>query len=271
VKVAPRKRVIVAPPAPSVTQKGGAGFLERGKEALKRDRNKRAIRFFIQALRTGDKNIAAEAQELLGLARERIGQKRMAINEYKAYLKQFSKGEGADRVRKRLDNLVGVSKKRKLRRRSARRRSEGWRYYGTWAQTYYRGNSKVDTTTNTGVNEPTLTNLDQSSLISNLDFTVRNRTKGSDNRVVFSGDHQYDFIEDSDGNNRSDGRVRKAYVEHKDKEYNYFAKLGRQNGVLTPLVASQMIRLPKIPIDHSGDSVLMPVLLAETGRAIFIM
>jgi len=233
VKAPPRKREIIAPPAPSAKQKGGGAFLERGKEALKRKRNKRAIRFFIQALQTGDKRIAPEAQELLGLARERVGQKRMAINEYKAYLKLYPREEGADRVQKRLDNIVGVSKKRKLRRRSRRRRSEGWRYYGTWSQTYYRGNSKVDTETNTGgavVNEPTLTNLDQSSLISNLDFTVRHRSKGTDSRVAFSGDHQYDFIEDEDGNNRSDGRVRKAYVETKDKDYHYFVKLGRQSG-----------------------------------------
>jgi len=233
-----KEREIIAPPAPSVSQLDSTGILERGKLALKRGRDREAIRFFIQALKTEDKKIAPEAQELLGLARERVGQKNLAIHEYKTYLKQFPDEEGADRVQKRLDNLVGVSKKHKLRRRRVGRRNEDWRFYGTWSQTYYRGNSKVDTETNTGgtiVNEPTLTSLDQSALFTNLDFTLRKRTRDSDHRVVFSGDNRYNFLDtssstSSSSKSKSDSRVRKAYVESKDKEYQYFFKVGRQAG-----------------------------------------
>ena len=47
-----------------------------------------------------------EAQEYLGLARERNGQLAHAKAEYRIYLAKYPEGEDAQRVRQRLDALV---------------------------------------------------------------------------------------------------------------------------------------------------------------------
>jgi DNA helicase HerA-like ATPase len=59
--------------------------------------------------------------------------------------------------------------------------------YGSLSQYYYRGNSRVDSTETPIVGPsqplPTLTSLDQSALINNLDLTGRFRSGDYDNAL----------------------------------------------------------------------------------------
>src|SRR5262249_45043962 len=60
-------------------------------------------------LRYPENRYSAEAQELLGLARQRNGQPDAARAEYEDYLRRYPRGEGHERVQQRLAGLVTAS------------------------------------------------------------------------------------------------------------------------------------------------------------------
>lgn len=203
-------------------------LMDKGRNAIKRKQYGKAIGIFSRIVESGHKKLVPAAHELLGISYERAGKKSQARVEYRLYLKYYPDGEAAERVKQRLAVLES-RRPGKQRRRSAAARDDGkWQLYGTWAQAYYRGNRKTDTTTINGptiIQEPTLTDTDRSSLISNIDVIGRYRSRDYEQRMVFSGDHDHDYIDD-----QSDGRVSNAYYQLKNKKYDYYMKLGRQSG-----------------------------------------
>lgn len=200
-----------------------------GRDALTGGDNARAIRLFTKVLSLPKNPYTPEAQELLGLARERNGQIDLAKVEYKLYLKLYPEGEGADRVRQRLLNLTAGDVKPPVALRAPTKRKKGeFRVFGTLSQTYYRGNSKIEITDTspTAVPQPELSEVDQDALLTTLDITARYRGKRYDNRAVFSGTGTNDFLEDE-----NTGRVSSAYLDLRRKATHEFgAKLGRQPG-----------------------------------------
>ncbi len=84
---------------------GSSDSVALGKKALTAKDYSQAIAYFTKAVTEGSPSTRQEAQELLGLARERAGQLVHAKAEYETYLKLYSKGAGAARVRQR---LIGV-------------------------------------------------------------------------------------------------------------------------------------------------------------------
>jgi hypothetical protein len=81
------------------------GALAAGKSQLAGKDYARATAYFTKAVSIGSGKVKQEAQELLGLARERAGQLPHAQAEYQAYLKAYPKGAGASRVRTRLEGV----------------------------------------------------------------------------------------------------------------------------------------------------------------------
>jgi hypothetical protein len=79
-----------------------------GKKALTAKDYGRAVALFTKAVSEGDAAAKQEAQEYLGLARERAGQLAHAKAEYKTYLKLYPDGEGAARVKQRLDGVLAA-------------------------------------------------------------------------------------------------------------------------------------------------------------------
>ena len=70
-----------------------------------------AIRLLTKVLSLPDHADTPEAKELLGLARERRGQLAHAKAEYEEYLARYPEGDGATRVRQRLDALLTAQSK----------------------------------------------------------------------------------------------------------------------------------------------------------------
>lgn len=223
-------RPAAAPPSRPAEPAAGdevAKLMAQGRAALTDGRPVDAIRAFTRVLALPGAARAPEALELLGLARERNGQADLARVEYKLYLKLYPEGEGADRVRQRLANLepAAPAKLREARRREDERRTE---VFGTISQQYYRGNTKIDTTSKTGPTigeQDTLSLTDQNALVSILDLNARYRNGRYDNRFVVSMDHVHDTLNDEDK-----GRVRSAYGEIRNRDAGYSARLGRQPG-----------------------------------------
>lgn len=92
---------------PPVTN-DAASALAQGKEQLAAKDYGRAAAFFTKAVSIGDGKVKQEAQEMLGLARERAGQLAHAKAEYQTYLKLYPNGPGAARVRSRLESVMAA-------------------------------------------------------------------------------------------------------------------------------------------------------------------
>lgn len=90
-----------------------AGLMKEAREAIVKSDNRRAVQLYTKVLVTAEGQTRKQAQELLGLARERSGQLAHAKAEYEKYLEQYPDGPDADRVRQRLAGLVTAARRPK--------------------------------------------------------------------------------------------------------------------------------------------------------------
>ncbi len=166
---------------------------------------------------------AQEAQEYLGLTRQRNNQVAHAIAEYKKYLQKYPQGEGATRVKQRLNSLLTASHdpRGKLPGTTTEDKKSPWRLYGNvYGNIRYDNSKTVIKATNTKIKNQTTT------YVTSLNATARKRTEKSETKIRFTGIYR-DADDGTNRNNRS-GRVNYFYVDHKDKVRNYGYRIGRQ-------------------------------------------
>lgn len=161
-----------------------------------------------------------DALELLGLARERNGQKAHAKAEYEKYLSLYPEGEDTDRVNQRLAGLVTATSKPTVttntqKEKKTPRPSTKWRTVGSLSQFYYHDERSVDEESY---------RVELSNLVTTFDLSVRGRSDRFDHRVQITGDNGHDFID-----NENDGRFSRLFYEVTDKKRNNRLKLGRQD------------------------------------------
>jgi hypothetical protein len=245
-----------ATPAPSpardvVTPKKADGDMTRrdghsverlmadAKDALTAGDPERAIRNLTAILSYPENPQSAQAQELLGVARQRLGDKAQARAEYEEYLRRYPKGDAIDRVRQRLDGLVTAEKPpaEKLQESSGRGgSSERTKEPGP---TVLSVNGSISSfyTRDQGIRtfqDPTLPpvlNRDPAdvaiysdTLISNIDF---NAIWGNDRfktKFRFSGAEENNFS----GNRGDISSVSALYMDTSVKDWNFSTKIGRQ-------------------------------------------
>ncbi len=82
--------------------------LTEGKKLLNVGEFNRATAFFTKAIGIGSGRVKQDAQEMLGLSRERASQMAFAKSEYETYLKAYPSGADAARVRDRLNGVVAA-------------------------------------------------------------------------------------------------------------------------------------------------------------------
>ena len=82
--------------------------LTEGKKLLNAGEFNRATAFFTKATSIGSGRVKQDAQEMLGLSRERASQMAFAKSEYEIYLKAYPGGADAARVRDRLNGVVAA-------------------------------------------------------------------------------------------------------------------------------------------------------------------
>lgn len=85
---------------------GVAELMKEGRRAMTAGEYDRAVLIYTKVLQRPEHDRPPAAQELLGLARERKGQLAHAKAEYEEYLLRYPDGEGAERVRQRLEALI---------------------------------------------------------------------------------------------------------------------------------------------------------------------
>lgn len=193
-------------------------LMEAARKAMSRGDYAYAIKVYTEVVEYPDYPRARDAQEYLGLARERNGQLAHAKAEYEKYLKLYPKGEGAARVRQRLDGLVTARAvpPQKLRRVTVREDQPSWDVFGSFSQYYRRDVSGTDSTGQ-------LVNL--SLLASDMDVMARRRTQTYELRTRFTGGYDADFL--SGGHDQT--RITSLYVEANDRRRIYSGRFGRQS------------------------------------------
>ena len=165
-----------APPAPEAPDtdidKQARALIEKARAALAGGQNEEAINLLNQLLLLPPNKFSQDAQELIGVARERAGETELARKEYELYLKLFPNGEGATRVRQRLASLAPppaqVSSAATTAPPPAAPKSS---FNGSISEYYYGGKTQVNTTfLNTPVTaaQQTLTSTSQSARSSTI-------------------------------------------------------------------------------------------------------
>lgn len=182
---------------------------------------RRAVQLYTKVLQSSGGEHRQEAQELLGLARERNQQLAHAKAEYEEYLRRYPKGEGAERVRQRLAGLLTAraKPKEKLRKAKALAQEQGlvWGLSGSVSQRYNRDERFTDI-------EGRVVN--RSDLNSNLDFTGSVGDDRYEANLRFSGAHTLDSFEKGSAD---DARLSAAYVDLFDSQLELFGRFGRQS------------------------------------------
>lgn len=215
-------------PLPDV-EKQAAMLMPKAKEALDAGNYEQAIDSFNQVLLLPPNQYSQEAQEWIGVARERNGELAKARAEYELYLKLFPEGAGAERVRQQLAGLKAASTSTGAIKSRARREEPVIKTVsGSLSQFYFGGKTQTQTAFNTPttVGTSTLSAVNQSSLRTHLDLQGRYRNSDADQKVVFRDDNIVSFINTRPSLNH----VLAAYYSYKGLDNGFSATLGRQIG-----------------------------------------
>ncbi len=192
---------VPAAPLPAEDAELVARLLGEGHDALAAGEQERAVQLFTKVLAFPENPSTPEALEWLGLARERKGQLAHAQAEYQAYLERYPEGEGAVRVRQRLDALLTARSEPTpaLRPAATTRRASDFDVFGSVATAYRRDEREAR-----GLGDF----LVDSAFFSDVFVGSRWQSERWDVRGEMSGTHLYDFIDDD-----TDWRANTLFLE----------------------------------------------------------
>ena len=218
-----------------------AGWTDEARAALRKNNLGSAIQLLTKILKYPENQYSAEAQELLGVARQKNGQIAEARSEYEDYLRRYPSGERSERVRQRLAGIdtangepnaplhapngqqVGIPTDR-----FTHPRGTTWTFVGSASAFYMRDdsfNTVQDPTVAPNPNaDPDAHQVHQNEMLSSLDMTAswnNDQTKG---RIRFSGieEHRFDTTRDLAG-------IAALSVDTLVKDWNLRSVLGRQS------------------------------------------
>ena len=197
--------------------------MDMAKVAMTEANYRRAVQLYTKILRTAEGETKKQAQEFIGLARERNGQLAHAKSEYEKYLKEYPEGSDAVRVRQRLAGLVTAAKKPKERTVEVKRpkgivEKPKWRIrnYGNYSNFFYR---------NQTLQEGSETQVNRNDLYTNYDLNSRWSSEDFDIRYKYTARHQNIFLPDKENQTR----LSALSFEVRHKESDLYGKIGRQS------------------------------------------
>lgn len=214
------------------TDKKAAALMLQGRNSLAAGDNLAAIDTFNKLLLLPPNSYTQDGQEWVGVARERAGQLEKAKVELELYLKLYNNPDDLSRIRQRLASLgsqpvtasfiTGAGQEKKQFSQTLS--------YGSISMHYYHGESKTDSVDTsaalgTTASQSSLTNVDQSALLTSVIATERFISEKYDNRIVFQDTGYTNYLP----NQTSQNRLSAAYIEIKNKLSDYSIRLGRQS------------------------------------------
>jgi tetratricopeptide (TPR) repeat protein len=209
------------PTDPPLPEDQRAQILRDARTALEKHQYPEAIDLLNRLMRQPEYPGRADAQELLGLVRERAGQLAQAKAEYAAYLRRYPNGPGAQRVRSRLQALAQASLAPKSTGEFAAPTDRQWTMAGSTALTYQYGTMQTTsggtTTTATAVN----------AALVYADLLVRNRGE----RYDFTGRVDAGYTDNvlTTAGGGSQDRTSAAFLELTDHTTGVTGRVGRQS------------------------------------------
>lgn len=236
---APAEAVPSAPPvvvtAPAEVEAQAATLLAAAKAADAAGDAGTALDKLNTLLNLPASSITREAQALAGDIRAKAGDTVRARAEYETFLQLYPTGPDADRVRAALAQLPVAAPAPKAETVAAKAAPEPTSMIvGSAGVFYYGGASKVRTqefqdSPISGlpeqVSDNTLSGVDQSLLLTNVDFNWRFRDADTDMRFVFRDAYSADLKNSA----KSKNRLSALYYEHRALKAGTQVRLGRQS------------------------------------------
>ncbi len=212
--------------------------MDEARAAIKKGNFAGAIAILRRVLKFPENSTSAEAQELLGVARQKSGDTAGAQAEYEDYLRRYPSGEGSERVRQRLAALLTASAPERPRDRPAGGPDAGpvkaapsgetrWSISGSASSTFVTNDSTnvaKDLSKAPNVNaDPDAHRVHQNTLIDNFDFlsTSDNDQVRTKFKLAFTHERRFDTGTDVYG-------VSTAQVDYTLKEADVTLRVGRQ-------------------------------------------
>ena len=204
----------------SLTDQQLESLMQRAKTEFKKKNYSQAIRYFTAIVEAGEHQYAMEALELLGLSRQRKGQKAHAAAIYRQYLETYPDSDGVTRVNQRLTGLMTATQAPRKKITMAAEEGESARKittYGSFSQFYRKDIAEADEF------DGSITTLSQ--LITFVDLTTTLQTSRLDQNFRFTADDTFDFLDDGDGNSF---RFIEVFYDLSSNRTGTSARFGRQ-------------------------------------------
>lgn len=204
------------------------------KKAIKEEKYNESIELLNEFLLLPLNENSEDAQQLIGWARDKVGDLNKAKAEYELYLKIYPTGKYVQVVKARLSGIDNREKQEKQLptlaepRKKKVKEVDSQTITGSISQYYYGGRSQETVTNGAADGQVTKTNMQtQSSLINNISLTGRIRHNEYDTKIVIRDTQISNFM----NNVPSYNTVSTGYVEHSNKAYDYMFRVGRQSNV----------------------------------------
>ena len=148
-RLPPTPRSRPAGKANEAQSRQAAGMMDEARAALKKADYAGAARILGKVLSMPESESTADAQELIGVVRQKSGQLAEARGEYEEFLRRYPDGEPAERVRQRLAGIVTATDDASGKLRAAKSPPQGsvvdngtsWTMSGSASQFYIRDDS----------------------------------------------------------------------------------------------------------------------------------
>jgi tetratricopeptide (TPR) repeat protein len=209
------------PTDPPLPEDERARILREARAALEKHQYPEAVDRLSQLLRQPEYPARADAQELMGLARERAGQLAQAKAEYEEYLRRYPSGPGVERVRIRLRTLVAAFLAPKsIGGGPGSPPGGGWTLAGSTSLTYqYEKDQTIAAGTTTST-----TSFD--SALVYADLLLRDRGERFDFLTRIDAGYTRNSVTAAGG---SQDRTTAAYAELTDRVLGLTGRIGRQS------------------------------------------
>ena len=206
----------VDPPLPDSER---AKILSDARTALEKHQYPEAVELLSRLLRQPEYAARADAEELMGLARERAGQLAQAKGEYEAYLARYPDRPGAERVRARLQALIAASLTPRSTGEFGSTRDDRWTMAGSAALGYQFANAQT-----VSLGTSTSTTAVNAALVYG-DLLVRDRGPRYDFTGRVDAGYTRNVVTTAGG---SQDRTTAAFVEMTDRTLGLTGRAGRQ-------------------------------------------
>jgi hypothetical protein len=226
---------IAEPPLPPVEQIGidppmepaeRKSLLEQARKAMHAREYPPAVQILTKLQRQPEFPERAEAQEMLGLARERSGEVAQAKAEYEEYLRRYPDGPAADRVRARLRILrAAAASARTDGLDQSQEADHGWKVSGGASQLYRRDSF------GTAFNAPLYSTIVESAVFTDADLFIHKDGERFTTSIRTNFGYVKSFLPTTIAGADDRVYITTAFLDLDDKLLGWRARVGRQTTI----------------------------------------